>query len=75
MGTILHCFKEAVLARKMTFFFYLAVFLFGILFYVIWSAKYGTWADIGVYSVTVISAGFGLLGMLLYYPKKTEAVE
>ena len=66
---------EAAVARKLTFLFYLAVFLFGMLFYVIWSAKYGTWTDIGVYTVTVISAGFGLLGMLLYYPKKSEAAE
>jgi hypothetical protein len=66
---------DAVMSRKLTFFFYLAVLLFGIIFYVLWSSTYDTWTDIGVYSVTVICVGFGLLGALLYMPKKAEAQE
>ncbi len=63
---------ETALSRKLIFFFYLAVFLFGIIFYISWSASYDTWTDIGVYSVTVIAVGFGLLGMLLHSPKRDE---
>ena len=66
---------DAALTRKLSFFFYLAVLLFGVIFYVLWSSTYDAWTDIGVYSVTVICVGFGLLGSLLYLPKKTDVQE
>lgn len=38
----------------------------GIAFYISWSFMYGTWFDVGVYTVTAVMVGFGLIGFLLY---------
>ncbi len=38
----------------------------GIAFYFSWSFVYGTWFDLGVYTVTVVLVGFGLIGFMLY---------
>ncbi len=38
----------------------------GITFYTSWSIMYGTWFDVGVYAVTILMVGFGLIGFLLY---------
>ncbi len=38
----------------------------GILFYVVWGVAYGGWFDIGVYSITIVLVGFGLIGIVLY---------
>lgn len=43
----------------------LLVLLAGILFYIYWGATYGVWADIGIYSITIILVLFGLFGTLL----------
>ena len=40
--------------------------LLGILFYFSWGFAYGGWFDIGVYSITVLLIGFGLVGIFLY---------
>jgi len=45
-------------------FFFLAIL--GILFYFVWGAAYGKWFDIGVYSITILLLGFGLVGIYLY---------
>ena len=45
--------------------FFFLTFL-GILFYVLWGVAYGGWFDIGVYSITVVLLGFGLVGIYLY---------
>ncbi|HYM40483.1 MAG TPA: hypothetical protein VEY12_10170 [Thermoplasmata archaeon] len=62
---------EVQFPRRVAFFFYLALFMAGIIFYLIWGFTYGAWnllaADwIGAYAVTVILLGFGIVGMLLY---------
>jgi len=45
----------------------------GILFYIAWGATYGVWADIGVYSLTIILVAFGAAGLLLSWtPDKEE---
>ncbi len=45
--------------------FFFLTFL-GILFYTAWGAAYGKWTDVGVYSITVILLGFGLIGIYQY---------
>ena len=45
-------------------FFFLT--LLGVLFYAIWGVAYGGWFDIGVYSITILLLGFGLVGIYLY---------
>ncbi len=45
-------------------FFFLT--LLGILFYVIWGVAWDGWFDIGVYSITILLIGFGLVGIYLY---------
>jgi len=62
---------EVEFPHRVAFLFYLALFMGGIIFYLIWGIYYGAWnlfaADwIGAYAVTVILVGFGLVGMLLY---------
>ena len=57
--------------RRVAFGFYTLVLLAGISFYVIWGAIYRSWnvflrENAGVYAVTVIMVGFGLVGMILY---------
>jgi hypothetical protein len=37
----------------------------GVIFYVGWSAYYGAWTDIGVYSLSIILIVSGVLGILL----------
>ena len=43
----------------------LLLLLAGIIFYVGWGITYGVWADIGIYSFTIILVLFGILGMLV----------
>ncbi len=38
----------------------------GLAFYFSWSLMFGTWFDVGVYTVTAIITGFGIVGFLLY---------
>lgn len=45
-------------------FFFLTIL--GILFYLVWGIAYSGWFDIGVYSITIILMGFGLVGIFLY---------
>lgn len=52
--------------------FYMALLVFAIAFYFIWSAMFGTWTDLAVYSVTAILGGLGLVGTLLYTIREQE---
>jgi hypothetical protein len=54
--------------------FYMGLLAFGIGFYFIWSALFDAWTDIAVYTVTVITAGFGLVGTLLYTIQEKEGI-
>jgi len=38
----------------------------GLAFYISWSFLYGTWTDIGVYSVSIVLVAFGIVGYILY---------
>lgn len=62
---------EVVFPRRVAFAFYALLFLAGIIVYLAWGFAYGSWnlfaADwVGVYAVTVVLVGFGIVGMLLY---------
>jgi hypothetical protein len=39
--------------------------LAGIGFYLYWGVRFGVWADIGIYSVTIFFVLSGILGILL----------
>ncbi len=63
--------EASAFPRRVAFGFYTLILLAGIAFYVIWGAIYSSWnmfvpENVGVYAVTVITVGFGILGMLLY---------
>jgi hypothetical protein len=52
----------------------LLLLLAGVLFYIYWGVTYGVWADIGIYSITLIFVLFGIFGLLvsLLESKKDE---
>lgn len=57
--------------RKVAFWFYAFLLVVGFTFYAVWGAVYGSWnvfdaGNAGVYAVTVLLVGFGIVGMLLY---------
>jgi hypothetical protein len=37
----------------------------GLLFYISWGLRYNIWADIGIYSITIVLVLTGLLGTIL----------
>ena len=75
-GTTLHsAMNETPLTRKIILGFYVFLLIAGVTFYWTWSFLYGTWRDIGVYSISVVAAGFGLVGIMLYSIKPLEEEE
>lgn len=52
--------------------FGLALIIMGLSFWIGWSILYNTWADSGLYSVTVILVVFGILSILLGNAKEHE---
>lgn len=46
--------------------FYMIMLAFGVGFYVIWSALFDAWTDIAVYTISALTIGFGVVGILLY---------
>ncbi|NIP37283.1 MAG: hypothetical protein GWN39_20215 [Thermoplasmata archaeon] len=55
--------------------FYMALLVFAVAFYFIWSAMFGAWTDLAVYTVTIILGGLGLVGTLLYTIREREEAE
>ena len=43
----------------------LLLLITGILFYIYWGVTYGVWADIGIYSITIVFVLAGIFGMML----------
>ena len=43
----------------------LIILIVGLLFYVSWGLRYNVWADIGIYSITIILVLGGLFGAIL----------
>ena len=44
----------------------------GILFYIYWGVTYGVWADIGIYSITIVLVLGGIFGTLLSLMENEE---
>ena len=40
--------------------------LLGLGIYLYWGVVFGVWVDIGLYSITALLLGFGIVGYLLY---------
>ncbi len=65
--------KEPMIKINLTTILAALSLLAGILFYVGWGVTYGVWADIGIYSVTIVLVLGGVLGLLLtVFEEKTE---
>ena len=43
----------------------LIMLIAGILFYISWGIIYGVWADIGIYSITIVLVLPGIIGLIL----------
>jgi len=66
---------QADFGRRAAYWFYLLLLLGGIAFYLGWGVTWGTWnlfdrQNIGVYAITILMAGFGITGLLLYGKKR-----
>ncbi len=48
------------------------LFIAGIGFYIYWGIRFGVWADIGIYSVTIVFVLGGLLGIILSLYEKAN---
>jgi len=53
----------------------LILLLIGVVFYIYWGLRFGVWADVGIYSVTIFFVLSGLLGTLLTLYEKSETGE
>ncbi len=62
MSGIFETVKKVNYARA----FYLLVLVTGVILYLVWSIVFDAWTDLGLYSITVMMVGFGLVGYLLY---------
>ncbi|MFP3871406.1 MAG: hypothetical protein ACOCTR_00345 [Candidatus Natronoplasma sp.] len=58
--------ESSAFSRNFMSMFYAVLASLGIAFYVSWSFMYGTWTDIGVYTVTIVLVGFGIIGYFLH---------
>lgn len=66
------------LQRKMTFAFYTALLVGGILLFWVWGVLYNIWypftkGNIAIYVVYMPMIAFGIIGMLLYRKKSPQA--
>ena len=52
--------------------FALIVLIAGLLLYITWGLRYGVWADIGIYSITIVLVLGGLLGRLFPFQWKKQ---
>jgi hypothetical protein len=43
----------------------LLVLIAGLLFYISWGLRYSVWADVGIYSLTIVLVLSGLLGTII----------
>ena len=69
--------KDLVDIKKFNFKTILSLLLLiaGILFYIYWGVTYGVWADIGIYSITIVFVLAGLFGTLLSLLEENEEEE
>jgi hypothetical protein len=60
--------------RRVAYWFYLLLLLGGIALYFAWGVAFGSWniatrEHAGIYTLTILMAGFGVTGLLLYRRK------
>lgn len=73
--------EEVPIPKSIAKYFYLLLFIVGGLFYIYWRFKYyslsltdmNSWYDPGLYTITVVLMGFGLIGTILYSTKSKNA--
>lgn len=63
--------EPSAIPRQIAFWFYTLLLAAGIAFYLAWGLWYGSWnifepRNAGVYAVTAILVGFGVVGVFLY---------
>lgn len=58
--------NEEVIPKKYLSMIYAFVAALGIAFYFSWSIAHDAWFDVGVYTITAVMVGFGIIGFLLY---------
>ena len=61
--------------KKFMLAFYTGLLALGLIIYVSWGLMYDSWnffarENLGIYAVTVVLCGFGILGLLLYWIKE-----
>ena len=44
----------------------------GVIFYILWGITYNVWADIGIYSITIVFVLAGIFGFLLSLMEQSE---
>ena len=52
--------------------FSLIVLIAGLLLYIFWGMRYGVWADIGIYSITIVLVLSGIIGLILSLSQEKE---
>jgi len=62
--------ESQLVSKKYLSLFYAFIASLGVAFYLSWNILYGAWFDVGVYSVTAVLVGFGIIGFLLYSMKE-----
>lgn len=64
--------ESQLISKKYLSIFYAFLASLGVAFYLSWNIMYGKWFDVGVYSVSAVMIGFGVIGFLLYSMKEEE---
>lgn len=67
--------EEEHIPRKFMLAFYSLLLVVGLIIYISWGLMYGSWnifdrSNLGIYALTVVLCGFGIIGILLYSGKK-----
>jgi len=63
--------NEVEIPKKYMLSFYSILLAMGLIIYISWGLMYGSWniftrEHLGIYALTVILCGFGIVGILLY---------
>jgi hypothetical protein len=50
----------------------LLMIITGIIHYIYWGIRYGVWAEIGIYSLTIVLVFPGIIGLIISLMEKNE---
>ena len=62
--------EEHLISHDVLSLLYALLAAIGIAIYLSWGIMFGVWWDVGLYAVTAVMVGFGLVGFLLYSIKE-----